>query len=155
MTKRYVILIASLLLIFSCKKVEQLSVAEFTCNVNGETWRGTDPEIDRSQEGLIQFTAEDTSYRFLIQLNDNGEAIYNLTAASNITTVINLADEGFHEYSTHSSGGENSGTLSISSIQTNEAPRTMSGTFSFKAHKLNGESLTITEGIFNNVPFLE
>ncbi|NOQ70879.1 MAG: hypothetical protein GQ574_02690 [Crocinitomix sp.] len=155
MNIRQVFLITSILLIFSCKKTEQLSVGEFTCFVNGETWRGTDPEIDRSQEGLIEFTAEDTSYRFLIHLNDNGEAIYDLTANGYIVTVIDLADEGLEEFSTHSGGGENTGTLSINSIQTADDPQTMDGTFSFKAHKISGESLTVTAGIFNNVPFLE
>tara|TARA_B110000046_G_scaffold185904_1_gene230271 strand:- start:1015 stop:1218 length:204 start_codon:yes stop_codon:yes gene_type:complete len=66
MILRPIVLIVLLLLFFSCKKVEQLSAAEFTCQVNGETWRGTDPTIDRTQEDLIEFTTEDNSYRFLI-----------------------------------------------------------------------------------------
>ncbi|MFT5819777.1 MAG: hypothetical protein ACI8ZM_001002 [Crocinitomix sp.] len=155
MNIRHIFFLAVLLLIFSCKKIEQLSIAEFTCQVNGETWRGTDPEIDRTQDGLIQFTAEDTSYRFLIQLDDNGEALYDLTAASYITTVIDLADESFEEYSTHSSGGENSGTLTIASILLDDLNKTMNGTFSFKAHKLDGSSLNVVNGVFNDVPFVD
>lgn len=152
---RSLFLSLSILLICSCNKEPQLSVGQFTCLVNGEAWRGTDPEIDRTQEGLIEFTAEDTSFRFLIELNDNDVSAYDLTAVGNITTLIDLADEGLEEYSTQSGGGENSGTLNISIINTDDAPKTMSGTFSFTAHKIDGSSITITNGIFNKIPFLD
>ncbi len=155
MKSHCIIVFAFTLLIFSCKKEEQLSEGEFSCLVNGESWRGTDPEIDRTQDGLIQLTAEDTSYRFLIKLNDNGMGTYDLTASGNIASVIDLADEGFEQYTTHSSGGENSGTITISAILIDDLKKTMNGTFTFKAHKLDGSSLNIANGVFNNVPFIQ
>lgn len=45
------------------------------------------------------------------------------------------------------------GVLSITSI--NEVTKTMSGTFSFKAvRQMTGETRTITEGVFNNIPYI-
>jgi hypothetical protein len=66
-----------------------------------------------------------------------------------------LADGGLEEFSTHSGGGENSGTLTITEIQSDTTPYTMSGTFSFKAHQITGTSLTVTGGVFNDVPFAD
>lgn len=155
MIKQFLIITVTILSISSCKKTPQLSVAEFTCQINGVQWRGTDPEIDRSQEGIIEFTAEDTNYRFLLQLEDNGESTYDLTATGSLTTVIDLANGTEIEYSTHSGGGPNTGTLTIEEIQYGQPPYTMSGTFAFKAHKIDGASLNVVNGVFKDVPFLK
>lgn len=95
----------------------------------------------------ITITIQDSGVHNYTLAWDNtsmGAAAYQDSALADITAFTSNAG---------TSPGQAGGNVNITSI--NEVNKTMSGTFSFKAvRQITGETRTITEGVFNNIPYI-
>lgn len=93
-----------------------------------------------------------------ITLQDSGVHNYTLAWDNSSMSAGAFMDSALTDVTAFTSNAGTSpdqagGVLSITSI--NEVTKTMSGTFSFKAvRQTTGETRTITEGVFNNIPYI-
>lgn len=125
----------------------------FIATIDGEAFSATEVSAQILMGNLV-ISASDTSTRFGISISNKSECVFDLTG---ISSVVQLSITGGPSYTSSSlGGGETSGTLEITSYDTDNL--TVSGTFQFVGVEITPdgpgtETITVTEGSFTNIPF--
>lgn len=151
-----------LCIFISCQKkfedpniISPLGAAEFKAKINGASFVAVLTGAAIRVDSVISIAAETNDRQMIVfAVKDSGVHIYTLAMRSmfnfggytDATSIAFSSNEGINP-------GDSGGTLAITSID--RTNKLMSGTFTFKAfHQDNRTQRTITEGVFNNIPYL-
>lgn len=150
---RLVIAALSVITVFlsSCKKSNNNSPSSSlaSCNVDGVSWNSiadSSTAVYVNDELYIPLYSSDGTL-ISLHIEDTIDGTYTFTiagASSAEYTVLGLSSD---VYSTHING---SGSASIT---IDHAKRTVSGTFSFLGHNSGNDSVSVTNGKLNAIPF--
>lgn len=162
---RTIVIITSLLglcIFISCQKkfedpniISPAGPAEFKAKINGALFVAVLTGAAIREDSVISIAAEANDRQMIVfAVKDSGVHVYALAMKSvfnyggytDATSIAFASNEGIDP-------GDSGGTLSITSID--RINKLISGTFSFKAfHQDNRTQRTISEGVFNNIPYL-
>ncbi len=162
---RTIVIITSLLglcIFISCqKKFEDPNVispagpAEFKAKINGAAFNAVLTGAAIREDSVISIAAESSDRQMIVfAVKDSGvhtytlamKSIFNFGGYTDATSIAFSSNEGINP-------GDSGGTLAITSID--RINKLISGTFNFKAfHQDTKTQRTITEGVFNNIPYL-
>jgi len=151
-----------LCIFISCQKkfedpniISPASAAEFKAKINGALFIAVLTGAAIREDSVISIAAESNDKQMIVfAVKDSGVHVYTLAMKSvfnfggytDATSIAFGSNEGINP-------GDSGGTLTITSID--RTNKLMSGTFNFKAfHQDNKTQRTITEGVFNNIPYL-
>jgi|GEM_PF-241975 len=132
---------------------------DFRAKIEGVQWVADKYAQCARMNNIINITGLGLDKKTItITIQDSG--VHNYTLAWDNTSLgagayqdSALADITAFTSNAGTSPSQAGGNVNITSI--NEVTKTMSGTFSFKAvRQITGETRTITEGVFNNIPYI-
>jgi hypothetical protein len=162
---RSVIIITSLLafcIFISCQKkfedpniISPVGSAEFKAKINGALFVAVLTGAAIREDSVISIAAESIDRQMIVfAVKDSGvheytlamKSVFNYGGYTDAASIAFASNEGINP-------GDSGGTLSITSID--RTNKLISGTFNFKAfHQDNRTQRSITEGVFNNIPYL-
>ncbi len=151
-----------LCIFISCQKkfedpniISPVGSAQFTAKINGALFVAVLTGAAIREDSVISIAAETNDRQMIVfAVKDSGVHIYTLAMKSifnfggytDATSIAFGSNEGINP-------GDSGGILAITSID--RTNKLMSGTFTFKAfHQDNRTQRTISEGVFNNIPYL-
>lgn len=132
---------------------------DFRAKIEGVQWVADKFSQCARMNNIINITGLGLDKKTItITIQDSG--VHNYTLAWDNTSMgagafqdSALADVTAFTSNAGTSPSQAGGNVNITSID--EVNKTMSGTFSFKAvRQMTGETRTITEGVFNNIPYI-
>lgn len=121
-----------------------------TCKIDGKEWTSTTSVIDRRDDKIVLSGQVDGGELFIITVPDESIGNYQLNF---FDRNVLFFKSGTQWYLANEDKGN--GNLNISKIESAWFKASMSGTFSFTAYSTNNEKVTVTDGVFRNVPFVE
>ena len=137
-------------LLTGCEESNPLdtNAGSIRAKVDGSNWINTVANATRlSPPGSVTISSTGSSESLYLNLNQGATGTYSLAGGGNSGKVT----RGGTEYSSANSGG--SGTVTVTSFD--ESSKTISGTFSFVAKSSSGSTVSVTEGSFSNIKWVE
>ncbi len=135
------------------------TAGNFKAKIDGTQWVADKYAQGARIGGLINLTGLGLDKKTItITLKDSGVHQYTLAWDNSSSSAGAFTDSTLSDFTAFTSNAgdkpeEGGGTVNITSI--NEANKTMSGTFSFKAKRTSDNSYrTISEGVFTDLPYI-
>lgn len=126
----------------------------FTCNINGQPFVASTAYAYRQGDGITIQGSDSTGKYVSLQLDDHTIGNHTLSYRATDIGIYKAVGVSAYLHSSSALYGLNTGSISLSSINTNTNSAT--GTFNFGAYDILAQtSVTITNGMFTNLPIYD